>query len=331
MNLKLNLVFFMPVIRAAIEFGSGGVRFAIGETDFNQTKIEALYEQRYCEIPFMETVNKKGIIDDEVAAIAIDKLKEFKVLLDGYNPKTIVAVATEAFRVANNKADLLRIFSEALGVQVHLIDQKKEGEIGFLTFARLAQSAGCPSPLVSWDTGKGSEQLTFLDAEGKMTVYKTSIGYAIAADQIFAKEIRKIDPRKSYNPISQKELDLLISILKERLPEASIPLKEVVSKGSVIRLYTTPLFPTLFGVDKKPRVALEQIKEIISRLVDKDDEAIEKEFKAKLPFLGHLPIYIAMLQATMERIGIPEIHYVNNPSQSGNTQGMLLSPDLIQD
>lgn len=321
----------MTVIRAAIEFGSGGVRFAIGETDFAQKKIEALYEQHYCEIPFMETVNKKGIIDGEVTALALDKLKEFKELLDRYKPKTIVAVATEAFRVANNKTDLLKIFSETLGVQVQLIDQKKEGEIGFLTFAHLAQSAGCPLPLVSWDTGKGSEQLSFLDAEGKMIVHKTSIGYAIAADQIFAKEIRKIDPQKSYNPISQNELDLLISTLKKRFPEVSIPLKEAVSKGSVIRLYTTPLFPTLFGVDKKPRVALEQVKEILSRLVDKDDAAIEKEFKAKLPFLGHLPIYISMLQATMEHIGIPEIHYVNSPSPSGNTQGMLISPDLTQD
>lgn len=280
----------------------------------------------------METVNKKGIIDQAIVEIALDKLQKIKLIADRYQTNKIVGIATEAFRVAKNGPEVIKLLSDELGFKISIIDQYKEGELGYLTFIQIARQSGLISSVVSWDTGKGSEQLSMRDEMGEMHIYKTKLGYTICSEQIFAKQIRKIEPRESYNPISQDEIDQLVSILNEN--ETEIPpqwLREAALTTHVVRLYTTTLFPTLFGVDEKPKVSLAEVKHVISRMVNKTDSQIEMEFGKSLPYLGHLPLYIAMLQATMERIGIPEITYVYQASSTGNTQGMLLSQDLFSD
>lgn len=319
----------MSIKLAAVELGSGGIRLTIGETNPNQNQIKNIIFQQYSSLPLMETVAQEKIITVEMQGKIKEEMAKFIALAKENHISKLAGIATEAFRRAKNGKEFIEHLSLISKCKIDLIDQNEEGEIGYKTHAYLARESNLGASLIAWDTGKGSEQISYKNSHGKVSVFMNYFGYGVAS-QIFAEEIRFMKPQKSYNPVTATEINALMAKLKERSGVVTQELRAAASKGIAVRFHLTPFLPALFDLETDPRVTLQKVKDTLTKVINETDATIKAKFKNRLPdfAIGHVSIFLAMLQHTMQHIGIPAIHYVKIYSESGNTTGMLLHKKL---
>ena len=85
------------------------------------------------------------------------------------SPIKIAAIATSAFRKANNAKSFIAAIQKQTKISVQIIPQREEGEIAF--FSALASGEFYPKEVVVWDIGTGSLQMTTMNANEELSVY----------------------------------------------------------------------------------------------------------------------------------------------------------------
>src|SRR5215213_9310488 len=90
--------------RAAIDIGSGGTKVAIADIDTETNQIVEIFLDTSFPVPYQASLDKSldGTFDVETKEMGLKAFKEIKESTDQYQVQQIVAIATSAFRKANN-------------------------------------------------------------------------------------------------------------------------------------------------------------------------------------------------------------------------------------
>src|SRR4051812_4000023 len=108
------IIFFITIIinsldaeierRAAIDIGSGSTKVTIADVDTELNQIIEILHDASFPVPYQASLDKStdGTFDSETKETGLKTFEEIKELTDEYQVEKIVAVATSAFRKANN-------------------------------------------------------------------------------------------------------------------------------------------------------------------------------------------------------------------------------------
>lgn len=186
---------------AVLDLGSNTFHLLIVEP-YNDGFKEVFRKREYTKL------GKGGskIILPESFKSGIDCLLNFKNLLSQYKVKSYKAIGTAALRTASNGADFLAVAKNKIGINIALIDGKKEASYiaqGVVEATKLNHG-------YQWIMDIGGGSVEFILLENGNAIWKESykIGLGILKARFHKSE-----------PISDAELDDLARFLKEQLTE----------------------------------------------------------------------------------------------------------------
>lgn len=112
------------VLRATLDLGTNTFHLLIAEVENGQIQSILVDEKRAVKIG-AGGINQ-GYITDEAIQRAIVTFKEYKQIVDQYAVNDVVAIATSAFRCANNGLEVAEILYKESGIKIQIIDGEKE-------------------------------------------------------------------------------------------------------------------------------------------------------------------------------------------------------------
>ena len=111
---------------AVVDVGSNSVRLVIYEGPWRHAS--ALHnEKAICAIG--RNMVSTGHLDEEGMEFALETLRRYRTLCDGYGVKDVGAVATAAARDATNGKEFVRDAEKALGQQIRILSGEEEAKI----------------------------------------------------------------------------------------------------------------------------------------------------------------------------------------------------------
>ncbi len=263
------------VVRAAIEVGTGGPKLQVAEVDPKTSKIvKAVHAERYF-VNFYESIarSQDHQISPEVMAQGIEVFRSAVDKAKSFNADGIVAIATAAFRDAANGKQCVEKIEKEIGITVHIVDQKLEGELAFQ--AVLAKTDISPQDLIVWDIGGGSIQFVEMARDGSLHVDCGQEGVGSFNDQMIERiQQHSLTEFKSPNPMSKEEIlrgvahacTLSGKVGGELKAKLSAPTTTVVGVGSVFGYGISRM------VANKNPFLVEDLQKVIDELPGKTDE-----------------------------------------------------------
>lgn len=194
-------------IRAALDIGSGATKLRVAEVDLENNRIVKVLESKSFTTPYQEKLSKspEGLFDEEVMKIGLNALIEAQSIANKHGAEKVIAVATAAFRSAKNSDAFIKTIYNTTGIEVNVIDQGLEGELAFK--AVQSQLGVDPADLVVWDIGGGSLQLTTVDEEGELVIYRGTEASTPFKNFVIAEiQEKPLSDVNSPNPLDVKEI-----------------------------------------------------------------------------------------------------------------------------
>ena len=190
---------------AAMDFGSGATKALVVEVDICQKKLGKIVFQEHLALPLNESLEKSKDekIPQKVAEEALPRLKEFIGKVHQHHPVKIMVVGTSVFRVAKNGQEIAQFFSDNLKLNVRVISQTEEAELGYYSVLSLGQVQD-PEKLIVWDIGGGSMQMYTID-KGQTQIFEGNLASVTYKNSILEK-VQKKNSKKVFspNPIGKK-------------------------------------------------------------------------------------------------------------------------------
>jgi exopolyphosphatase / guanosine-5'-triphosphate,3'-diphosphate pyrophosphatase len=149
--------------RAGIDMGSGATKIAVFEVNICQHQLgKVLFEDQrpvgYNDALARSTNNQ---LDETIQQQGLTALQQLVTQARRYHPQRISGVATAVFRSASNGQAVIDRFNQQAGVQLKIISQQQEAELGFRSAkAALHDPTLRDQDLLVWDIGGGSMQMT---------------------------------------------------------------------------------------------------------------------------------------------------------------------------
>lgn len=327
-----------PIMRAAIDFGSGAIKMQMAVVDSQEHRIigEPLFT-KYFSLGLIEDVALHGgHISEEKAQIALNILAEFKTeaqeiaATSGSTSMEFAGAATAVFRKAQNGYDLLKRFEQQLGIPFYILTQDEEGKLGFLTAKALYPDVP-EGLLLAWDSGSGSFQMTVREGEN----YQGPLGQGTVR-VLLCEEIRNepiSQAHESLNPVLQREAVELTQKIKSLLPPLPDWLRRMLHSDNLVIAtfgYTESIFSltvqalaNLNGIKepvKRAIISISDVQRVIAAYLEQDDNVFNSAG------LHHKTLTSALhLSAVMQHTGIQQVHYQRS---LGITSGMLITAKL---
>lgn len=139
---------------SVIDLGSNSIRLGIIEV--NENKSFRVIEEKKEQVRLSEGFNKNNTIQDKPIQRAIKTLKVFKRIIEFYNVRKIIAVATACIRNSKNGKEVLDlIFKETL-IPFKTISEKEESYYGYLGVTNTVDL----KDFILIDTGGASTEIT---------------------------------------------------------------------------------------------------------------------------------------------------------------------------
>lgn len=327
--MKYKLILFLLFIsfqlnadierRAAIDIGSGGTKVAIADVDTETNQIIQIHLDTSFPVPYQASLDKShdGTFDLETQALGLKTFKTIKELTEQYQVQKIVAVATSAFRKANNSKEFVAKIKHETNIHVAIIPQREEGEIAY--FSALASGEFNPNEAVVWDIGTGSLQMTTSNENEGLTVYMgEQMGsvafknYIIAALQ--ENDLEEID---SPNPITEDDLKAADSYARAFGRKAYPLIKQKIKNtGSVIGIGRLFFYSIRPHAAENGVITRSGLRKYIEESLNKTDEELNDPFA----FVDVSNCILTL--AIMKSLHIHEIH----PVETTSTKGLLIAP-----
>ncbi|KAF3361780.1 putative exopolyphosphatase [Chlamydiales bacterium STE3] len=305
--------------RAAIDIGSGGTKVAIADIDTETNQIVQIILDTSFPVPYQASLDKSadGTFDEETKELGLKTFKEIKEIADQYQVQKIVAIATSAFRKANNSRGFVSEIEKQTKICIQIIPQREEGEIAF--FSALASVEFNPEEAVVWDIGTGSLQITTANISEGLTVYMGEQMGSVAFKNYIVDAIQEneIEDTISPNPMSEGDLKAADSYARAFARKAYPIIKQKIQgQGTVIgigRLFYHSIRPLASEGDVITRRGL---RNFIENSLNKTDEELNNPF-------AHVDVSNCILTlAIMKALHIQEIR----PIETTTTRGLLVSP-----
>lgn len=305
--------------RAAIDIGSGGTKVAIADIDTDTNHIVQILFDTSFPVPYQASLDKSvdGTFDPETKALGLKTFNQIRELTDQYQVQKIAAIATSAFRKANNSKEYISEVETQTQIPIQIIPQREEGEIAF--FSTLANGAFRPDDAVVIDVGTGSIQITTANSENGITVYMGEQMGSVAFRNYIIAAIQEndLEDTNTPNPISEEDLKLADSYARAFARKAYPIIKQKIqSQGSVIgigRFFYHSVRPLASEGEVITRRGL---RAFIEQSLNKSDTELNN------PFADVDVSNCILTLAIMKALHIQEIR----PIETTTTRGLLVAP-----
>lgn len=306
--------------RAAVDIGSGSIKVAIADVDVEKNQIVDMILETAFSVPFQAALDKSddGTFDKETKSLGLTAFKEIKELAGYYQVKRIVAIATSAFRKANNSKSYISQIKEETQIHVEIISQREEGEIAF--FSALALNSLDRKETVVIDIGTGSLQITTLNSDYEPTVYMGEQMGSVAFKNYIVAVLQEndLDGDISPNPMNEDDLWAADSYARAFGRKAYPVIKKKIQENPKIigigRLFYHSVRPLASEGDVITRGGL---RRYIEKALNKSDEELNNPF-------AHVDVTNCILTlAIMKSLHIQEIQ----PVETTSTRGLMISED----
>lgn len=263
-------------IRAAMDIGSGATNLKVAKVDVKTDKIISILFDQSIPVPYQKHLEQSSnnIFDREVMDQGIRTIKALKEIADSHQAKKVVAIATAAFRQAENAPQFAQEIEQKTGVRVRIINQDEEGILAFR--GAVALSPVNPQQAVVWDIGGGSMQLTTLTSGGTYLVDKGKTA-SIPFKNAIIQEIKHEDIKavSSPNPISTEEAQAALGYAQQAAQAANPFIKnkikdantQILAVGSLFNYGIKPL------VNNQP-VTPNELHQAIEKFLNKPDQEL---------------------------------------------------------
>ena len=309
--------------RAALDVGSGQTKMVVAIVDEETSRpAKILYAE---ETPLLLghdlKQSKEKRLSDHILAELELLLNNYRSIAMGFGADEVAGVATAVFRESQNGADFIKKIQSDLGINLQVISQEKEGEIGFLT--AVAASGKNASEVIAWDSGGGSFQLSAESAKG-LQVYQGRWG----ASKVVAAMIEQVQgldfmATQTPNPVKIEEVNALRTIIQNSLSPLPEGLQEKLNDKKVdIVAVGGPYSPFKMAAIAigKDVYTKQEIEKAIYALVGHSDGEL-----ANFPEPEMLIPRLTLIHAVMDHFGFDIIHYYET---TGSTPGIFISPEF---
>jgi exopolyphosphatase/guanosine-5'-triphosphate,3'-diphosphate pyrophosphatase len=304
--------------RAVLDIGSGGTKVAIADVDNESHLIADVHFEQSFPVPYQASLDKSfdGTFDEETQKSGLDTFQKIKEIADQYQVQKITAVATSAFRKANNAQDFVKKVFLAADIQIKIISQREEGIIAFNS--ALASGGFDPNELIVWDIGTGRMQITVVNENQDYSVYMGEQMGSVAFKSHIMDVIQdKDDDELSPNPISEEDLKMA-----DRYARAFARKAYPIIKDKIYHRATIAGIGRLFYHSIRPLAAVDNVitrkglRDYIVQSLNKSDEDLDNPY-------ADLDVTNCILAlAVMKALHIHEIL----PVETTTTRGILVSP-----
>lgn len=194
---------------AVIDLGTNTFHLLIAEN--TEKGLVTLYSEKNSVCIGKDGINR-GLITDEASGRALATMHAFKAKLKEFQPATIVAIATSAFRNASNGPRLAEQLKQETGISISIISGEREAELIYLG---VKEAVAIPQKALIIDIGGGSVE--FILADDKTVYWKKSL--EIGGQRLMEKF-------QTQDPMGIGELNALEHYLSEALEPLSEALQQ---------------------------------------------------------------------------------------------------------
>jgi exopolyphosphatase/guanosine-5'-triphosphate,3'-diphosphate pyrophosphatase len=269
------------VTRAAFDIGSGTTKFKVADLDLCRHVTLRVLDADDAPVFYGDDVGRgENAFQPGTMDRGLDVLLSFKQRAASHDPSGFAAVATAAFRSADNGDAFRGRLEHELGFRVALITQAQEARLGFMGAVR---NAGVdPRRAVVWDVGNRSMQLTTLRADGKLSIYEGDLASGPMREHV-AHEIEGKEAGASPNPISRDVADRAIAFAHQyaaaHVPEAMR--QKLDEPGTVVvGIGATKFYGDRPASERNARCDPAHLEARMAELLDKSDEEIGGTYAA---------------------------------------------------
>ncbi len=180
---------------AALDLGSNSFHLVVARA-ISEKSFEVLLKEKLM-IRLGDVVSKFGYIDELHVRSVIEAIRSFRTLAESLGASELVALATSAFRDAENSSEVVDLIEGETGVSVSVISGSKEAE---LIFKAISTSVSFQDEVVMCaDLGGGSLEL-IIGTQGELLwshSFNLGVGRLTAKflqrpDELSAKDIQKM-------------------------------------------------------------------------------------------------------------------------------------------
>ncbi len=196
-------------IIAVFDIGSNSVKMSVGRCGNDGSSRE--FAWRSATTRLSAGVDRTGRLTDERMDATLDALEEMSLQARALGAKRLVAVATEATRVASNGEAFLARIHDATGICVQTISGEREVELTYLGLSRAVDRDGT---MVIADIGGGSSELVVTEDGAMVSGTSRPVGSGRLTDEF--------DPA---DPPSYTSLLQIREATRQRLSGADLPTK----------------------------------------------------------------------------------------------------------
>lgn len=328
------------VTRVAYDMGSTTTKVIVARVNVCTQTIEQVISDHTYPIAFFDDVAQSDhlLFSEWMQAYALQAIQTAKMQADGdiiatpslISPRTEhCAVATQAFRIAENGQQLAAQMSQQLGIPVNLISQEEEGKLAYLSVLSQWHAFKRQLPVV-WDIGGGSAQITFRNEVGDFYVVGSDMA-SRSFQKIVQTKVMGEPQSVSPHPMTHAQIKLALQwaqnamgihsssqrMIRERIQHQA----PIVGIGKVHNLCA------LQWVQKccqkaQQGYSKDDLLKVINTLANKSDAEIQ-QMMPNIPahYIPSQTTNLILMVATMEKMGIDWVEVL----QANNTQGLLLT------
>lgn len=323
------------VARAAYDIGSSSTKVIGAVVDvcnltieqiFNMDSYPILYREDLYQSPtneFSDLVQELGLATLASAKSQVEK--NFQQAAQKAPTIEHCAVATAAFRVANNGESYVEHLSHELHIPVKVISQEEEGKLAY--YSALLNMPD-EKPLV-WDIGGGSMQLTYKNQQGDFVM----VGTELASHTFHQMVVEKICAKHSHespHPMDPQQVQAALSLAKEKLATDTIStqLREVLQKESMpivavgsVHNFTIQPWCNLLAKATQSHYTRADVQQAINLLTSKSDfEILQLMDNLPKEFVKDQLTNLILAYAVMDELDVQEVRTL----QVNNAQGLLI-------
>eukprot|EP00927_Polykrikos_kofoidii_P039175 TRINITY_DN33608_c0_g1_i1.p1 TRINITY_DN33608_c0_g1~~TRINITY_DN33608_c0_g1_i1.p1 ORF type:complete len:322 (-),score=74.01 TRINITY_DN33608_c0_g1_i1:40-1005(-) len=317
----------MIVRSAAFDIGSGATKLMVADVALGPpARITKILFGKELPVQFAMAWKQSadGKFDCQIQEKGLAVLRRFLEECDRLEAKERSAIATEVFRKAGNGGDYLRRVKEELGLDVSIVSQEDEGQLGFRTAVALQ---GRPEEeVLCWDSGGASFQITSIDpGGGPLRSYLGTLGSGVCTC-ILVEEIQRLGSfaeNRTPNPVQLEHAYALVERFRRDLasPVSWLQGGQVTAIGGINSMFC--LTSELLGMQSYTYSDVERAIPLIVGQTDEELVAKWLQGDDRDPASACCP-KVCLLLAVMQHCGIERVNF---QLAIGSCPGLIISSD----
>ncbi|TAN30909.1 MAG: Ppx/GppA family phosphatase [Actinomycetota bacterium] len=276
---------------AALDLGSNSFHLVVARA-VSEMSFDVLLKEKMM-IRLGDAVSKLGYIDEFHIKLVIDSIRSFRTLAESLGAGELVALATSAFRDAENSSEVVDLIEDETGVSVSVISGSKEAE---LIFKAISTSVSFHDEVVMCaDLGGGSLELMI----GTQSELLWAHSFNLGVGRLTAKFLQRQDE------LSAKDIQKMRRFIHETLlPYQDVassfsPAALVGSSGSLLNLGRIAVSYLRPNIDPKLLEDLNQVSVKRSALKLTGRKIIKSNAQERLAIPGLDPKRVDIIQAAV--------------------------------